>query len=69
MKERIRKIKQDLRIEPGSKVQLEIPKEIYHRIRVRALAEEKRTGERVPYRDKVMECLLHGLDHLEKNER
>ena len=59
----------DLIKEPGSKVQLEVPKSIYHRIKALAIADDSRSKERVPYHLKVLECLVAGLEVLEVQER
>lgn len=69
MRQLIKQMRNDMTTEPGNKVQLEVPRSIYYRIKALALADDSRSQERIPYKDKVLECLVAGMELLETQER
>lgn len=59
-------MKQDLKLTPGVKAQIEIPKDLHHRIHMLAIHDSKISGKRCTIRDKLLDAILMGIQHLEK---
>jgi len=69
MRQIIKEMKEKLKDRPGVKMQLEIPRDLYHRVQALAITDEARSNEKIFKRDKVLECLLAGVETLETAER
>ncbi len=69
MQQRIRDMRNDLTKDGGMKTLLIVPKAIYHRIRALTISDDTRSTERVFYKDKLLECLVTGMEVLESQEK
>ena len=69
MRQSIKDMRKKMKSSPGVNVHLEIPRDLYHRIQALAIADESRSNTKVYKREKVLECLLAGIESLETLDR
>jgi len=69
MKQIIKEIKNALKDRPGVKIQIELPRSVHARLRELAARDGARNNENVYIRDKLLEAIMDGTDHLEHQER
>lgn len=69
MKQIIKEMKKALDTQPGVKIQIELPKSLHMRLQELALRDSVRNDEKIYIRDKVLEAIVDGADHLERQER
>ena len=69
MDARVRKYKAQLKTAKGVKMQIELPLDLYHRIKALCITDGERSGHVIWGRDKALEALLLGIETLESRER
>ena len=70
MKQVIREMKKDLQLTPGVKIQIELPRSIHVRLQELVARDRDRSNSnRIYIRDKMLEAIYDGIQHLETEER